>query len=222
MKISPNEEKYFKKAFDLYVKNENFPSDEELDLVAPSPELKMKVQKRICDEKTKKRLNYRVVLKRVAVAAVVFILMSGSYVLGNVPAEIKKSSKVSEIIEMHKSVMYETEFTNGTRYYIPKSLYKKYKADLDITGSDNGTGRCFKEVSEAGILFIQYMNSNLQPEIDLTADVYEFINGGLYIYNSHSGLGRFIWSDLGYVFEIRAYGYEKKALAEMRNNMVII
>lgn len=216
------EEKIYKEAFEEYINNQKMPSDEELEKIELSDEFKKSIENIPNTKKNYKVITAKKVLQKVAAIVIVCGLMAGVYAMGIFakPSD-KKETTVKDIIELHNSVMYETEKVKSC-YYSFSYLPEGYGDEISGGGDGKSIMHIFENEKREEIVLIQYMKNIPLPEIDRFGVEYEKINGGLYIYNVNNGKTRYIWSDLGYVFEIRAVNCSVDELLKMRDSLIII
>ncbi len=220
MKITEKEEKLYKEAFDEYVKNQKMPSEEELGRVEFSPEFEEKIQALLKDAKPLRVVTPKKVLMKIASVFIVCSLLASVFVVGIFAEPNDNETTIKDIIELHNSVMYKTDKVRSCYYgfsYLPEG----YNTELS-GGGKNYSKSGFKNEKEEQIMLIQYMDNIPLPEIDRFGVKYEKIEDGLYIYNINNGKSRYIWSDLGYVFEIRTDNCSKEEILKMSNNLVVI
>ncbi len=229
LKINKKEEKFYKEAFEEYVNNQQMPSEEELGAVEFSPEFEENIQSLLNSKKPLKVVTPQKVLMKVASVAIVCVLLASAFVVGSFAQHSdKKENKIKKIIELYNWAMYDT----GETYlcyalsYLPEGYIRNrpwYYGDDGPWKNEQGDVISFFERryrSES-----QYYNSReyhdnlLLPEIDLLSDVYEKLDGGLYVFNSETGKVRYIWSAYGYVFEIRADNLSKEEILKIKKGL---
>lgn len=220
MKITEKEERLYKEAFDEYVKNQKMPSEDELRLVEFSPEFEERMEALLKGEKPLRVVTPKKVLMKIASVFIVCSLLASVCVVGIFAEPNVNETTVKDIIELHNSVMYKTDKVRSCYYGFS---YRPEGYDIDFSsGEKNYSKSGFKNEKEEQIMLIQYMEDIPLPEIDRFGVKYEKIEGGLYIYNINSGKSRYIWSDLGYVFEIRTDNCSKEEIFRLRDSLVIV
>lgn len=220
LKINKKEEKFYKEAFEGYVNNQQMPSEEELGAVEFSPEFEEKIQSLLNSKKPLRVVTPKKVLMKIASVAIVCTLLAGSFVVGIFAEPNVNETTVKDIIELHNSVMYKTEKVRSCYYGFS---YRPEGYDIDFSsGEKNYRKSGLKNEKEEQIMLIQYMEDIPLPEIDRFGVKYEKIEGGLYIYNINSGKNRYIWSDLGYVFEIRTDNCSREEIFRLRDSLVVV
>ena len=229
LKINKKEEKFYKEAFEEYVNNQQMPSEEELGAVEFSPEFEEKIQSLLNSKKPLRVVTPQKVLMKIASVAIVCTLLASAFVVGSFAQHSdKKENKIKKIIKLYNWAMYDTGETYlcYTLSYLPEGYIRNrpwYYGDDGPWKNEQGDIISFSceeyrdEYPEYGDL--AYSNQVLLPEIDLSCDIYEKLDGGLYTYNSETGKVRYIWSAYGYVFEIRADNCSKEEILKMKNSL---
>lgn len=217
MKFSPDEKKALEKAFDLYCKNSEYPSEEELSAIEFSPEFEEKMRAIINGRNPMKVHNYKRVMQRVAGIVIVLGVMAGSFALGTFAEPTYPEKKVKDIIDIYNNYIYETDRPVSDYYIL------SYVAEGYTEGVGKGDSKChsvdYINQNSERIIFKQYRELPL-PSIDRFADVHEEVEGGLYVHNSNSGESRYIWSDYGYVFDLRTDNCSKEEIVKMAKSVV--
>jgi hypothetical protein len=160
------------------------------------------------------------VLTKVAIIVIACAALTSSFAFGTV-AQLEKSERdVKKRIELHNSVMYETEQVRPAYYgasYLPGG-YEEYAS----SGNSDWHVIAYKNEIGNTLRLFQYMEGIPIPEIDRFADIYEKEGNGLYVFNSSTGKSYFVWSNLGYVFELRADDCSKEELLKIAENLIIV